>query len=95
MLAIAIAFPICLMVFNPTLSCSSGVGSNMSARRSTSGPWLPLGRELIRLWRNESSFAEGPGWIGSKGEGLIKPGAIEEGRSPRPAEPGPATCEIC
>lgn len=78
MLAVAIAFPICLMVFNPTLMFERGweqyVGTSIYF-------WavVALGRELVRLWRNEASFAEGPGWIGAKGEGLVKAGAIAEG----------------
>ncbi len=60
MLAIAIAFPICLMVFNPTLMFKRGweqyVGTSIYF-------WavIALGRELFRLWRNESGFAEGAG----------------------------------
>ncbi len=79
MLAIACAFPICLMVFNPTLMFERGweqyVGTSIYF-------WavVALGRELIRLWRNEASFAEGAGWLGDKGDdSAIKPGAIAEG----------------
>jgi biopolymer transport protein ExbB/TolQ/uncharacterized protein YukE len=78
MLAVAIVFPIALMVFNPTLMFKRGweqyVGTSIYF-------WavIALGRELMRLWRSEGSFAEGAGWIGSKGEGLIKAGAIAEG----------------
>jgi biopolymer transport protein ExbB/TolQ/uncharacterized protein YukE len=76
MLAIAIAFPICLMIFNPTLMFQRGweqyVGTSIYF-------WavIALGRELFRLWRNESSFAEADGWLDLKGPGLLKAGAIE------------------
>jgi biopolymer transport protein ExbB/TolQ len=65
------------MVFNPTLMFERGweqyVGTSIYF-------WavVALGRELIRLWRNESSFDEAAGWIASKGPGVIKPGAIDE-----------------
>ena len=78
MLAVACAFPIALMVYNPTLMFERGweqyVGTAIYF-------WAvaTLGRELIRLWRNESAFDEAPGWLGSADEGLIKPGAIAEG----------------
>jgi biopolymer transport protein ExbB/TolQ/uncharacterized protein YukE len=78
MLAVAIAFPICLMVFNPTLMFERGweqyVGTSIYF-------WavFALGRELIRLWRNETSFAEGASWISQDGPGVIKAGAIDEG----------------
>ncbi len=77
MLGVACAFPIALMVFNPTLMFERGweqyVGTAIYF-------WAvaTLGRELVRLWRNESAFAEAAGWLGAKGEGPIKPGAIAE-----------------
>ncbi|WP_435008484.1 MotA/TolQ/ExbB proton channel family protein [Tundrisphaera lichenicola] len=77
MLAIACAFPIALMVFNPTLMFERGweqyVGTAIYF-------WAvaTLGLELIRLWRNESAFGQASGWLGSKGEPLVKPGAIAE-----------------
>lgn len=77
MLAIACAFPIALMVFNPTLMFERGweqyVGTAIYF-------WavVALGRELVRLWRNESSFAEAPGWLDHRSGGLVKPGAIAE-----------------
>jgi biopolymer transport protein ExbB/TolQ/uncharacterized protein YukE len=78
MLAVAIAFPICLMVFNPTLMFERGweqyVGTSIYF-------WavIALGRELMRLWRNEASFAEAEGWLDSNGPGVLKAGAIEQG----------------
>ena len=77
MLGVACAFPISLMVFNPTLMFERGweqyVGTSIYF-------WavFTLGRELIRLWRNESAFRDAPGWLGSKGDGLVRPGAIAE-----------------
>src|SRR6185312_14050584 len=70
-------FPICLMVFNPTLMFERGWEQYVG---TTIYFWavIALGRELVRLWRNEASFAEATGWLGSKEEGLIKPGAIAE-----------------
>jgi biopolymer transport protein ExbB/TolQ len=77
MLAVAIAFPICLMVFNPTLMFQRGweqyVGTSIYFWAA-----IALGRELIRLWRNEASFAEGAGWLDQSGQGVIKAGAIDE-----------------
>jgi len=78
MLALAVAFPIALMVFNPTLMFERGweqyVGTAIYF-------WavVTLGRELVRIWRNESAFAEAPGWIGGEGGALVKPGAIDPG----------------
>ncbi len=59
MLALAVAFPIALMVFNPTLMFERGweqyVGTGLYF-------WavLALGRELFRLWGNENAFDEAP-----------------------------------
>jgi biopolymer transport protein ExbB/TolQ len=59
MLALAFAFPIALMIFNPTLMFERGweqyVGSGIYF-------WavLTLVRELIRLWRDERSFKQAP-----------------------------------
>jgi len=80
MLGLAALFPVGLMIFNPTLMFERGweqyVGTAIYF-------WAlaTLGREVIRLWRNESSFAEAPGWIDrsvDRGSNLIKPGAIRE-----------------
>ena len=59
MLCLALAFPIGLMIFNPTLMFERGweqyVGTGIYF-------WavLTLGRELLRLWTNEKTFAEAP-----------------------------------
>ena len=59
MLALALAFPIGLMVFNPTLMFERGweqyVGTGIYL-------WavLTLGRELLGLWSNERAFADAP-----------------------------------
>jgi biopolymer transport protein ExbB/TolQ len=59
MLALALAFPIGLMVFNPTLMFERGweqyVGSGLYF-------WAvaTLGRELLRLWSNERAFDRAP-----------------------------------
>ena len=77
MLGLAVAFPIALMIFNPTLMFERGweqyVGTAIYF-------WAVamLGRELVRLWRNESSFAEAPGWLGGQGGALVKAGAIDK-----------------
>ena len=77
MLVLALLFPIGLMIFDPTLMFERGweqyVGTAIYFWAA-----FTLGRELIRLWRNESAFRDAPGWLGSKGEGLVKPGAIAE-----------------
>src|SRR5436190_12691660 len=59
MLALALMFPIALMVFNPTLMFERGweqyVGTAIYI-------WavLTLARELSWLWKNERSFVEAP-----------------------------------
>src|SRR3954469_15379381 len=59
MLGLALAFPIALMIFDPTLMFERGweqyVGTAIYA-------WavLTLGNELFRLWANEKAFAEAP-----------------------------------
>jgi biopolymer transport protein ExbB/TolQ len=59
MMTLALLFPIGLMVFNPTLMFERGweqyVGTAIYF-------WavLTLGRELVRLWKNERAFAEAP-----------------------------------
>jgi hypothetical protein len=62
MLALALAFPIALMVLDPVLMFQRGweqyVGTSIYV-------WavLMLARETWRLWRNERTFAQGPGWL--------------------------------
>jgi biopolymer transport protein ExbB/TolQ len=62
MLALALAFPISLMVFNPTLMFERGweqyVGTGIFF-------WavLALIRELARLWKNERAFDEAPAFL--------------------------------
>src|SRR5215831_17869391 len=59
MLALALAFPVGLMLFNPTLMFERGweqyVGTSIYL-------WavITLGRELVRLWRNERAFEDSP-----------------------------------
>src|SRR2546423_15536671 len=59
MLGLALAFPIALMVFNPTLMFERGweqyVGTAIYV-------WavVALVRELARLWKNERSFEDAP-----------------------------------
>src|SRR3954469_8390552 len=59
MLALALAFPVALMVFNPTLMFERGweqyVGTAIYF-------WavVTLGRELAKLWANEKAFDEVP-----------------------------------
>src|SRR4051812_20569908 len=75
MLALALAFPIALMVFYPTLMFERGweqyVGTSIYF-------WavLALGRELVRLWRNEGAFAEAKGWLDPTRAEVVRPGAI-------------------
>ena len=62
MLGMALAFPVALMVFNPTLMFQRGweqyVGTSIYV-------WavVALGRELLRIKRNEPAFAEAPGLL--------------------------------
>ena len=59
MLIMALLFPVCLMIFDPTLMFERGweqyVGTAIYF-------WaiVTLGRELFMLWRNEKAFAEAP-----------------------------------
>lgn len=59
LLGMALAFPIGLMVFNPTLMFERGweqyVGTTIYI-----GAVLTLARELLRLWRDERAFAQAP-----------------------------------
>ena len=80
MLGVAALFPVCLMIFNPTLMFERGweqyVGTAIYF-------WAlaALGREVFRLWRNEPTFTEAPGWLdrsADRGANLIKPQAIQE-----------------
>src|SRR4051812_15093512 len=62
MLSLALAFPIALMIFNPTLMFERGweqyVGTSIYL-------WavLTLAFELARTWKNERAFAEAPAWL--------------------------------
>ena len=59
MLVLALLFPVGLMIFNPTLMFERGweqyVGTGIYF-------WavVTLGRELVRLWRNEQAFEDSP-----------------------------------
>ncbi len=73
MLALALAFPIGLMVFNPTLMFERGweqyVGTAIYF-------WavVTLGRELMRFWSNERAFDEAPALLDrlkAKGPGVV------------------------
>jgi biopolymer transport protein ExbB/TolQ len=59
---VALAFPMGLMLFNPTLMFERGweqyVGTTIYI-----GAVLALGRELLRLWSDERAFADAPGWL--------------------------------
>jgi biopolymer transport protein ExbB/TolQ len=59
MLALALAFPIALMIFNPTLMFERGWEQYVG---TTIYFWavLTLGRELFRLWKDERAFADTP-----------------------------------
>jgi biopolymer transport protein ExbB/TolQ len=62
MLGLALAFPVALMIFNPTLMFERGweqyVGTSIYL-------WavLTLAFELARTWKNERAFAEAPAWL--------------------------------
>ncbi len=62
MLGLALAFPVALMVFNPTLMFERGweqyVGTSIYV-------WavLTLTFELARSWKNERAFGEAPAWL--------------------------------
>src|SRR5438034_2038904 len=70
MLALALLFPIALMVFNPTLMFERGweqyVGTAIYL-------WavLTLGRELGWLWKNERAFDDAPNLLKH-----VNPGAV-------------------
>src|SRR5947199_5714157 len=69
MLGLAMAFPATLMVFNPTLMFERGweqyVGTAIYAWAA-----LMLARELLRLWRDERSFADAPRILEASPEAL-------------------------
>jgi biopolymer transport protein ExbB/TolQ len=82
MLVLAFLFPIGLMVFNPTLMFERGweqyVGTAIYL-------WavLTLGRELLRLWRNERAFEDAPrllqyigGMLSRGGAGAVEASAL-------------------
>ncbi len=64
MLGLALAFPVSLMIFNPTLMFERGweqfVGTGLYAYAV-----VALGSELFRLWSNEKAFAEAPALLAS------------------------------
>ena len=68
LLALAFAFPIALMVFNPTLMFERGweqyVGTSLYF-------WavITLGRELWRIWGNEKSFDKAPALLARSRDG--------------------------
>jgi biopolymer transport protein ExbB/TolQ len=81
MLLLAIAFPISLMVFNPTLMFERGweqyVGTAIYL-------WavLTLTRELVWLWKNERAFGDAPA--------LLQRVAEAAARGPADAQPAPS-----
>src|SRR4051794_12483896 len=80
MLVLAFLFPAGLMVFNPTLMFERGweqyVGTAIYL-------WavLTLGRELLRLWRNEKAFQDAPKLLQYIGSMLKRRDATAEGHS--------------
>jgi biopolymer transport protein ExbB/TolQ len=62
MLGLALAFPIALMILNPTLMFERGweqyVGTTIYLWAVTT-----LGRELLRLWKDERAFQLAPKWL--------------------------------
>ena len=74
MLILALAFPIALMVFNPTLMFERGweqyVGTSIYAWAT-----LTLARELLRLWREERAFRRAPQILDAHADADQEPGA--------------------
>ena len=79
MLGLALAFPVALMVFNPTLMFERGweqyVGTSIYV-------WavLTLTFELARSWKNERAFGEAPAWLARLNRADFR--APDEGRVP-------------
>jgi biopolymer transport protein ExbB/TolQ len=73
LLALALAFPIGLMVLNPTLMFERGWEQYLGTAIYL---WavLTLARELQRLWANERAFADAPAHLNSWTRGLEQPG---------------------
>lgn len=77
MLTLAFLFPICLMIFNPTLMFERGweqyVGTGIYF-------WavLTLANELRRLWRNEQAFEAAPRWLKFIASSLGREGSDEQ-----------------
>ena len=86
MLALALAFPIALMIFNPTLMFERGweqyVGTALYL-------WavLTLGRELKRLWNEERAFQEAPALLKRMSDGAS---GAKSKPSATPRRPGKA-----
>src|SRR5579864_7540617 len=73
MLALALAFPIALMVLNPTLMFERGWEQYLGTSIYL---WavITLSRELVRLWGNEKAFAEAPGLLAMWTKAVESPG---------------------
>lgn len=83
MLGLALAFPVALMIFNPTLMFERGweqyVGTGIYA-------WavVTLARELSWLWKNEQAFEEAPALLKT----MIRDRSSTGNWSPTPAKSG-------
>jgi biopolymer transport protein ExbB/TolQ/uncharacterized protein YukE len=80
MLVLALLFPVGLMIFDPTLMFERGweqyVGTGIYF-------WavVTLGRELVRIWRNEQAFEDAPLLLKRVNAALARGGSVE-GSSP-------------
>ena len=87
MLGLALAFPVGLMIFNPTLMFERGweqyVGTGIYF-------WavLSLGREILRVWSNEKAFDDVPALLDGLGRGgpAVGAGAPKPSRRPGASE---------
>lgn len=81
-LALALAFPIALMVFNPTLMFERG-WEQYAGTAFYVAAVLTLARELWRMGADERAFAEAPAWLDdpstiAEADGRVLPGRLRQ-----------------
>lgn len=77
MLTLAFLFPICLMIFNPTLMFERG-WEQYAGTGIYFWAVLTLANELRRLWRNERAFEAAPRWLKFIASSLGREGSDEQ-----------------
>lgn len=98
MLALAAAFPIALMVLNPTLMFERG-WEQYAGTAIYFWAVLTLTLELRRLWRNEQAFVDAPGLLSAperidQNERRILPARLRQLLRREPGDAPPSTAQI-